>query len=226
MTELFTTLYDASAWVIPVVLAITLHEAAHGYVARRFGDLTATLARRVTLNPLRHVDRVGTILLPALLLVFKSPVIFGFAKPVPVNFNALRPRRPGMIAVALAGPGINFALAIVSALMLHLEAFITPEQAPWLYMNVYRSIIINCGLAMFNLLPIPPLDGARVLHGLLPPRLGELFGRTERYGLIFVLILLFLPPLMGVDALYWLVGVPAGWAVETILHLTGSGAQA
>lgn len=220
--SVFSWLIDASAWVIPVVLAVTLHEAAHGYAAERFGDKTAREAGRVTLNPLKHIDRVGTLLLPALLLLAKSPVIFGYAKPVPVDFNRLRPLRAGMLAVAAAGPGINLLLAFASALALHLEAWITPEQAPWLYLNIYRMIILNCALAAFNLIPILPLDGGRILAALLPPRVSEVYAETERFGMLAVIGLLLVPPMLGIDLLTPTLGAAVGLLVEGMLQISGN----
>lgn len=219
----YDALPDATAWVLPVLLAVTLHEAAHGWMAKRFGDRTATEAGRVSFNPLRHVDLFGTVLLPGMLLLAHSPVLFGYAKPVPVNMNRLWPRRKGELCVAAAGPATNVLLALGSALLLHLDAFITPEQAPWIYMNLYRSVIINCSLAVFNLLPILPLDGGRVVHAMLPEQPAMRWARSERYGILLVLVLLFIPALGGVNILGSVVGGGAGALVETVLQLTGNG---
>lgn len=215
-------LLDASAWVIPVVLAITLHEAAHGWVAEKFGDDTARRMGRVTFNPLKHVDKFGTLVFPALLLLIKSPIVFGYAKPVPVDFDRLQPPRQGMFAVAVAGVAMNLALAVAAGLLLHLEAFITPEQAPWLFKNLYRMLLINCVLIVFNLLPILPLDGGRVVDSLLAGAPKRLFGKLERYGIPIVFIGLLVPPLLGYDVAGYVIGTPTYWLLEQVLWLTGN----
>lgn len=217
-------LIDASAWVVPVVLAITLHEAAHGWVALRFGDDTAKSLGRVTFNPLKHIDRFGTILFPALLLLIRSPVVFGYAKPVPVDFHRLSPPRLGMFMVAIAGVTVNLILALLAGLLLHVEAWVTPEEAPWLFMNIYRMLMINCVLIVFNLIPILPLDGGRVVDSLLAGAPKRLFGKTERYGVPLVLIALLVPPLLGYDITETVIGIPAYWLLDHVLWLTGNGA--
>ncbi len=216
------TILDALAWVIPVVLAVTMHEAAHGWMAERFGDNTARLRGRVTFNPLKHIDRFGTIILPGLLLLAHAPFLFGYAKPVPVNFKRLEPPRKGMILVALAGPGINIALAILFGLLLHIESFITPEQAPWLFLNIYRSLMMNAVLATFNLLPILPLDGGRVVAALLGGKPRKLYDRTERLGMLAILLLLLVLPMMGLDVAHTLITKPAMWLLEQVLFITGN----
>lgn len=215
---------DASAWVLPVVLAITLHEAAHGWMAERFGDPTARLLGRVTANPLKHVDRFGTIIFPGLLLLMHSPFIFGYAKPVPVNFNRLNPPRLGMFMVAIAGPGCNILQAIIAGLLLHIEAWgITPEQNPWVFQNVYRALMINCVLAVFNLIPVLPLDGGRVVASLLRGSLLRWFNTLERYGIVLVLLALLVPALLGSDGVQQAVGVPTYWLLEKVMIVTGNG---
>ncbi len=181
-------------WAVPVVFAITLHEAAHGYVARMFGDRTAELQGRITLNPLKHIDPVGTILVPGVLILaakFGGPqFVFGWAKPVPVNFAALRNPKRDMLWVAAAGPGANFAMAILWALFL--KAFVSTaggEHAHWLLMaNV--GISVNLVLMALNLLPVPPLDGGRIAVSLLPLRAARTFARIEPYGLFIIVGLL------------------------------------
>ena len=227
MSDLWAYLHTASVWVIPVVLAITLHEAAHGYVALRFGDDTALRAGRVTLNPLKHIDRFGTIIIPALLLVVRSPFIFGYAKPVPVNFSRLRNPRRDMVWVAVAGPATNIALATASALLLHVTVLLPQPAAGWVDANLQRSVLINVVLAVFNMLPLPPLDGGRVAVGLLPDRLAYPLARLERWGFFIIIGALFIPTLLGdslgvnLNIFPWLIGGPVYFLIELILTLTG-----
>lgn len=179
-------------WALPVMAAVILHEIAHGLVAYWRGDPTAQRAGRLTLNPLPHIDPVGTLLLPALLIAAHSPFLFGYARPVPVNFrNLYRPQRD-MVLVAAAGPATNLLLAALSALLLRAVAvpdLPVAEQGPLAAMAL-RSVLINVVLAIFNLVPIPPLDGGRVLAGLLPLRQAVAFSRVEPYGMFIVVALL------------------------------------
>jgi Zn-dependent protease len=171
-------------WIIPILFAITLHEAAHGWVASKFGDHTARMMGRVTLNPVKHIDPIGTILVPAVLLIMSTGFIFGWAKPVPINFNALRSPKSGMIWVALAGPGANLIMAIGWLFVFFLAI---KMNIPILQRMADAGILINILLAVFNLLPIPPLDGSRVISALLPNPLAYRYNQLEQYGL-FILI--------------------------------------
>ncbi len=219
-------LYEASTWVLPVLLAITLHEASHGFVASRLGDDTALRLGRVTFNPLKHVDPFGTVALP-LLLFLTGGFLFGWAKPVPVNFARLHPRRLGMILVAAAGPASNLLLAAVSALAFHLVPLASPAVGAWLGDTLSKSILINLVLAVLNMLPLPPLDGGRVLVGLLPVALARPIARLERWGLLILIAGLFLLPMLGrqigvdLDLFHWLIWVPVSWMLPLFAALAG-----
>jgi Zn-dependent protease len=190
-------LYIISIWLLPVLIAITFHEAAHGYVARFFGDETASRLGRVSLNPFRHIDPFGTIILPALLLLARSPFLFGYAKPVPVNFRAMRNPRSGMVLVAAAGPAMNILLAIIAALSFHLVVYLPATVAQWVALNLKNALVINALLAVFNLFPLPPLDGGRIAVGLLPDVMARQLARLEPYGMAILIGLLILLPLLG-----------------------------
>ena len=219
-------LYQASTWVLPVVLAVTFHEAAHGLVAYRFGDDTAWRAGRVTFNPLKHIDRFGTIILPAILILMRSPFLFGYAKPVPVNFRRLDSPRRDMVWVALAGPATNVLLAIASSLLFHGVDLVPPDPARWLAANLIHSIQINAVLCVFNMLPLPPLDGGRVAVGLLPDRLAFPLARLEPFGMLIVMLLFvvsYAGQNAGFDLLGWLIGVPTEALIGLVLAITGQG---
>ena len=195
--DVSTLLYTASIWVLPAVTAITLHEAAHGWVAWKLGDDTARQAGRVSFNPARHIDPFGTIVLPALLLLMRVPFLFGYAKPVPVDIRRLRQPRRDMVWVAAAGPAANLVMAYAAALLMW-ATIVMPETArPWVFENLKNALMLNIWLAVFNMLPIPPLDGSRVVLGLLPPSLAIPYARLERYGMALVLGLIALPMLLG-----------------------------
>jgi len=182
-----------STWALPVLFAIVLHEVAHGWVADRLGDNTARFMGRLTLNPIKHIDPIGTILIPVLLLVVGSPFLFGYAKPVPINFRKLRNPKRDMIWVALAGPVTNLLLALISTLVLAVTVNM-PGSMEWvsqpLALMCQASIIINVVLCIFNLLPLPPLDGGRVAVGLLPGPMAYQLSRLEPFGFLIIILLL------------------------------------
>jgi len=190
-----------SVWALPVLAAIILHEVSHGFVAYQFGDTTAARAGRLTLNPIPHIDPLGTVLLPLVLILMQAPFLFGWARPVPVNYAYLRNPKRDMVLVAAAGPATNILLAIVSAVIFRLlmQVELRPDgtlTAPLvagltpLTMMAQNSVVVNVVLAVFNLLPILPLDGGRVLAGLLPLRQAAAFVRLEPFGMIIVIMLL------------------------------------
>jgi Zn-dependent protease len=206
-----------SVWLLPLLFAITFHEAAHAYVARFLGDRTASQLGRVSLNPLRHVDPFGTVLLPGLLLLARSPFLFGYAKPVPVNFRALRNPRMGMVLVAAAGPAMNIVLAFAAALGFRLVGYLPPAAVEWTALNLKNAVVINAILAVFNLFPLPPLDGGRIAVGLLPNVLAYRLARLEPYGMAILIGLIIVLPLLGTQF-----GIDLGFVSHAISAATGA----
>ena len=223
-----STIYAVSVWVLPLVIAITFHEAAHGFVAHRLGDNTAWQLGRVSFNPLKHIDPFGTLLLPAILFLSHSPFLFGYAKPVPVNFRALRHPRLDMVWVALAGPATNIALALVAAAAFHLLGLAPENSARWFADNLKNALVINVVLAVFNMLPIPPLDGGRVAVGLLPNVLAIPLSRLEPYGMLILIGFLILLPMAGtqlglnLDVISTILRTVTGYVIWLLLLVTGN----
>jgi Zn-dependent protease len=221
-------LYDISVWVLPLLIAITFHEAAHGFVAHRLGDNTAYEQGRVSFNPLKHIDPFGTVILPGMLLLSHSPFLFGYAKPVPVNFRNLNHPRLDMVWVALAGPATNILLALAAATAFHALPWVPADYAKWTADNLKNTLIINIVLAVFNMLPIPPLDGGRVAVGLLPRFLAHPLSRLEPYGMLILIGILILLPLAGsqfglnLDVISSILRSSTNYVLGLILLLTGN----
>jgi Zn-dependent protease len=222
-------IYLVTTWAIPVIVAVTFHEAAHGFVAHLLGDDTAWRLGRVSFNPAKHVDPFGTILLPGMLLLFHAPFLFGYAKPVPVNFRALRSPRRDMVLVAAAGPVMNIALALVAALAFHIVGYLPGTSAEWLADNLRNAVILNVVLAVFNLFPLPPLDGGRILVGILPKAAAMAVARLEPFGLVILVSLLIIFPMLGAQLGVNLNFISDTLAIVTraiinvILYVTGNG---
>ncbi|KTD21373.1 site-2 protease family protein [Legionella londiniensis] len=212
-----TLVQKIAVWAIPVLLAITLHEAAHAWAANRLGDTTAKMLGRLSINPLRHVDLVGTVIVPLLIGVLtRFQFVFGWAKPVPINYNQLKNPRRDMILVTAAGPGANFIMALFWAFCLKGAILLNPQNsmpAQFLFLTSQAGIIINLVLAILNLIPVPPLDGSRIVAGLLPPRQAMQYLRIEPFGFLILIILL----ITGV--LGWILSPPLYWSLSLIKML-------
>jgi Zn-dependent protease len=222
------SLYDVSIWVLPLLIAITFHEAAHAFVAYRLGDNTAFQLGRVSFNPFKHIDPFGTVILPGILLLSHSPFLFGYAKPVPVNFRNLNHPRLDMVWVALAGPTTNILLALIAAFAFHALPFVPANAARWTADNLKNAFVINIVLAIFNMMPIPPLDGGRVAVGLLPRVLAYPLSRLEPYGMLILISLLILLPVVGaqlglnLDVISAILRTLTGYVIRALLFITGN----
>ncbi|HEX4194028.1 MAG TPA: site-2 protease family protein [Stellaceae bacterium] len=220
-----------SVGALPVIFAITLHEAAHGFVAHRLGDDTAFRMGRVTFNPIKHIDLFGTIILPLILFASTAatgrPFVFGYAKPVPVRFDRLNHPRRDMVWVALAGPVTNIILALISAILVAGVPYLPSMFRTWSAASLQLSIVFNLIIAVFNMIPLPPLDGGRVAVGLLPDFLAIPLARSERYGMLILIGLLFILPLLGeqlhmdLNVVWWVIQWPINWLADAIQFLTG-----
>ena len=210
--DLGVFIQNVSIWLIPILLAVTLHEVAHGWMARYFGDRTAEMRGRLSLNPLRHIDPIGTVLIPGLLLAVGGP-LFGWAKPVPVATGALSNPRRAMFWVALAGPAANLLMAVAWCGVLAVVAQIDGNKTLvyWIALMARAGILMNVFLAVLNLLPVPPLDGGRILAALLPPRLGARLEKIEPFGPFIVVGLMVLPVFRPVMR----------WVFSPVLHAVG-----
>lgn len=227
MQDLAATASQLSVWLIPLILAITLHEAAHALAADRLGDSTARSLGRVSLNPIVHIDPLGTLILPGIMLLTGSPFLFGWAKPVPVFFQRLHHPRRDMALVALAGPAMNLLLAFLTPLVFFVTGQVDSDLAVWINTNAINFININIVLAVFNMLPILPMDGGRILNALLPRDLARKHAETERYGILILLGILFLVPVLGsiwgmrLNILEPLIGPPVRFLFDAVFQVYG-----
>ncbi|MEE9336446.1 MAG: site-2 protease family protein [Methylococcaceae bacterium] len=215
MNEL-TTIQRIVVWVLPVIFAITVHEVAHGWVAKKKGDNTAFMLGRLTLNPIKHIDIVGTIIVPGLLLITGTGMIFGWAKPVPVNTRNFKNMKKDMALVAVAGPVSNLIMAIAWALIARLGIILDSEAVslPLIYTGI-AGISINLVLALLNLIPIPPLDGSRIITAFLPNKIAWQYNQLERYGFFFLIALVY------TGGLSYILGYPMAIAQQIFFSIAG-----
>lgn len=203
------SIYTLTTWIIPLFLCIILHEVAHGYVALKLGDKTAWLLGRLNLNPVKHFDPIGSLCVPLFLWLIKSPMLFGWAKPVPIDFSRLTNPKRDTGLVAAAGPLMNILLAILFVLVGRLVLLLLPLNwtiTSWLVENIKNGISFSLVLACFNLLPILPMDGGRILWSVLPKKYADMYAETEKYGLFVLIGVLFLLPMLGLDIVSWFIG--------------------
>lgn len=216
-------IYTVTTWSIPLLLSIIIHEVAHGYAALWLGDTTAKDENRLTLNPFAHVDLVGTIILPLMLFLSKAPFLIGWAKPVPVTYGNLNRPNRDMGLVALAGPVSNILLAVVFVLIGKWSALFFEYGSPsanWVMENVHNGVVFSLVLAAFNLIPILPLDGGRILLALLPMKYAIKYQRYEPYGMFILLGLIFLPSLVGINVIGWFLGTLFPYLYKIVMLLT------
>ena len=216
-------IYTVTTWAIPLLLSIVVHEVAHGYVAYWLGDTTAKDEKRLTLNPLAHIDIVGTVILPVFLFFSKAPFLIGWAKPVPVTYGNLKNPNRDMGLVALAGPVSNILLAIVFVLIGKVAVNFLEYGSPsanWVMENVHNGVVFSLVLAAFNLIPILPLDGGRILLSLLPIKYAIKYQRYEPYGMFILLGLIFIPTLIGINLLGWFLGTLFPYLYKLVMLFT------
>ena len=217
---------EAAAWILPLIFAIVFHEVSHGLMARALGDPTAEEQKRLSLNPFRHVDPIGTVVVPGFLALAHLPV-FGWAKPVPVNGNRLRNPRRDMMLVAAAGPGSNLIMALIAALVLGLvlRPYAGMQQPggvmAFAALNLFNFILINVFLALFNLLPVPPFDGGHIIEGLLPAGLAARYGELHKYALLVMILLIVVLPMISpsLNVIGWVVSPAVDWLTGHYLEL-------
>ncbi len=210
MESVSQLLYLATTWVLPLVLSLMLHEVAHGWMAYRLGDKTAFWQGRLSLNPKAHIDPIGTLLMPLILLIMQAPILFGWAKPVPVNMYNLKNPKKSIGLVALAGPMANLLLAIGFVLVGKLVLLLLPASSPfvgWVLANIQNGVGLSLALCIFNLLPILPLDGGKIVYSLLPAKQAYEYKKTEQYGFYILILLVFILPLIGINVIGWVFSV-------------------